>query len=84
MPAIAAESPRAQTLFEAHDSPIEMSARRAGAEVKVMKAACRQSIGDLGQQDGETVKGTMGSPIADIECIADTSVEDEKQPARNC
>jgi hypothetical protein len=48
-----------------------------------VKAAARQSIGDLSQQDGETVKGTMGSPIADVECIADISVEDEEQHARN-
>jgi hypothetical protein len=49
-----------------------------------MKAASRQTIGDLSQEDGETVKSTMGSPIADVECVTNISIQDEQQHARNC
>ena len=61
-----------------------MSARRAGTQIEIAESASGENVDNLGQEDGDAVEFTMGSPIADIKCVADISVEDEQQHARNC
>jgi hypothetical protein len=78
-PAIAAESPRTKAFFEAYDTPIEMSARCAGTQIKITKTAFGQGIDGLGEKDSDPVKLTMGNAIADIKSGADITVQHEQQ-----
>jgi ribosomal protein L37AE/L43A len=56
-------------------------ARRAGTQVEITKAAVGQDINNFGEKDGDAVKFTMRSAIANIKRVADIAVQYEQEYA---